>query len=313
MNCGFEGGRVPEQMVIIDTDPATGYAFKDVDDGLAILYLLARRDEFDVLGLTAVHGNASLKRAKAKAHEIVGLVGRTDVPVLRGAGSRRELGADTPASTFLNEAVRSRPGEVTVLALGPLTNVATAGIANPDFYDRVARIVVMGGVLEKGLGIPLVSPFEFNFFKDPEAADAVLAAPCEKVLITADLCQQALFTRRELDSLWQMQSRAATYLAYRIEPWLKLNQVAPFLRWKGGFVPWDVVAAVYLRRPDLFGEVEERGLGLKKGRLTTGALESRADRDSLPVKLPMRLEPDPLLDEFLEAISLFGRAGQAIT
>lgn len=297
---------MPAKMVVIDTDPATGYAFKDVDDGLAILYLLARKSEFDVLGLTVVHGNASQERARAKAHEIVGLVDRAEVPVLRGAKNRREPGRETPASVFLNEAVRSRPGEVTVLALGPLTNVATAGLRDPEFYSRVARIVTMGGVFADGLGIPLLPPIEFNFFKDPEAAEAVLAAPCEKVLITADLCRQAVFTRRDLDSLWGMSSRAATYLAYRIEPWLKLNQVAPFLGWRGGFVPWDVVAAVYLRRPDLFGEVEMRALGLKKGRLATGALEERAGGD-FPVTIPMRLEPDPLLDEFLEAISLFGR------
>ena len=295
-----------EQNVIVDADAATGYAFKDVDDGLAILYLLTRPRDFDVLGITAVYGNAPLKKTKTKAHELVELVGRADIPVLRGAAGRQDLGTRTPASMFLNEAVCTRPGEITVLALGPLTNVATAGLADPGFYERVARLVIMGGTFDSGLGIPLLSPFEFNFFKDPVAAEAVLAAPCEKVVITADLCRQAVFTRRELDSLWMMRSRAATYLAYRIEPWLKLNQVAPFLGWRGGFVPWDVVAAVYLRRPDLFGDYRDAALRLKKGRFATGALESTGCGGE-PSKVPMSLEPDPLLDEFLEAISLFGR------
>jgi len=64
---------------IVDTDPATGYRFRDVDDGLAILYLLARPEEFDVLGLTAVHGNASQRKTFEKAGEIVDVAGRPEV------------------------------------------------------------------------------------------------------------------------------------------------------------------------------------------------------------------------------------------
>jgi purine nucleosidase len=292
------------QKVIIDTDPATGYAFRDVDDGLAILYLLARPPEFDILGITPVHGNAPLSRTVPKACEVVRIAGRDDVPVFAGAKSKRQLGRETPASLFMKRAVGAYPGEVTVLALGPLTNLATAG-REPGFYESLARVVVMGGTIEQGIGVPLISPLEFNFFKDPEAADAVLAAPCEKVIVTADLCKQALFTRRELDSLWLMRSRVATYLAYRIEPWLRLNQVVPVFPGGGGFVPWDVVAAVYLRRPELFGEPVEQGIHLREGRFRTGALDPDPSRDGVPVITPMRLEPAAILDEFLEAINLY--------
>ena len=188
--------------VIIDTDPAIGYRFRDVDDGLAVLYLLALADEFDTLALTAVHGNASQPRTFKKAVELLAVAGRSDVPVLRGAVNRRDLGVETEASRFLAEAVLDDPGEVTVLALGPLTNVATAGILEPTFYGKVRRLVMMGGSFG--------SPFELNFFKDTAAAGMVLSAPCGKVLISGDLCRQTLFTRDDLEKVRAMDNPVAS-------------------------------------------------------------------------------------------------------
>lgn len=290
------------ERIIVDTDPATGFSFRDVDDGLALAYLLALPEEFEVMCITTVFGNVSLPRSTARAREILKVTGRTGIEVAPGAWSRHALGNDSSASGFLSEAVTSNPGEVTVLALGPLTNVATAGLASESFYHDVKRIVMMGGAAEAGCGIPFVSPIEFNFLSDTAAADLVLDAPCEKVVVTSDLCRQLLFTRRELDSLWSIGNRVATYLAYRIEPWLKLNVVLPFLPWKGGFVPWDIVAAVYLRRPGLFSGFDEKGMGLKRGILRTGALEPDPSRDNRPTTIPGRLEAIPLLNDFLSAV-----------
>ena len=297
---------MPAQNVLIDTDPATGYAFRDVDDGLAMLYLLSRPEEFRVLGVTPVYGNTSLERTTVKAREVLKVARREEIPVSPGAASSRELGKSTAATRLLRRTVAAFPGEVTILALGPLTNVATAGLTDRGFFGNVRRVVVMGGACPRGFGVPFVPPLEFNFLKDPRAADFLLAAPCEKVLVTADLCRQVLFTRRELDSLWGMRSAVATYLAYRIEPWLRLNQVAP-LPWRGGFVPWDVVAAVYLGRPDLFGGVEVKGMRLARGHLPTGAIEPDPSRDSTPCLIPTRItDPAGLLDEFLRTIAARG-------
>jgi purine nucleosidase len=284
---------------IIDTDPATGYRFKDVDDGLAILYLLARPDEFEVLGLTAVHGNASQRKTFEKAGEIVDVAGRAEVPVMGGAVNRRDLATETASSRFLAEAVLESPGEVTVLALGPLTNVATAGMLEPSFFDKVGRLVIMGGSFG--------SPFELNFFKDTAAAGKVLGAPCEKVLISGDLCRQALFTRDDLERLRAVGSRVSEYLAGPIAFWLRFNRVVPISGKGGGFFPWDVVAAVYLRRPEIFGDIEETGLRLREGRLKLGILEPDPGAQEHPVTVPRRLlEPRRIVEEFLEAMQVMG-------
>src|SRR5262249_35109029 len=114
---------MPPIPVVIDTDPAIGYAGRDVDDGLAILALLAD-PAVEVLGLTITFGNVSLQRGVRKAREIVARAGRKDLPVLAGAQGPFDLDRDTEATAFLREVARQRPGEVRVLAIGPVTNVA---------------------------------------------------------------------------------------------------------------------------------------------------------------------------------------------
>ena len=290
--------------VIIDTDPAIGGVFRDVDDALAMMYLLARPGEFDVLGVTPVHGNASLAVTARHAHDVLRAAGREEIPVRPGAAGREELGKPTPATRFLIEQVRLHPGEVTILAIGPLTNVASALVLDERLPTYIRSIVVMGGSLDAGMGIPFLSPLEFNFLKDARAADIVLSAQCEKVVLTSDLCQQVVFGRRELDALAGMDSYQASWLARRIAPWFALNNLMPGLPWRGGFVPWDVIAAVWINRPDLF-ECEEAYLRLRPARFMTGAIE-RFEGDA-PSLLAMKVRADDLLDDFLEAMSVFGR------
>ncbi|MDD5447764.1 MAG: nucleoside hydrolase [Actinomycetota bacterium] len=293
------------EKIIIDADPAIGYTFRDVDDALAILYLLAHPEEFEVLGITAVHGNASVRKTSSRAKEIIGIAGRSDVPVFYGASSSKMLGTPTPASRFLIDTVTSNPGEVTILSIAPLTNVATAGVNEEKFYECTKGIVFMGGIFEKQPGIPFLPTLEFNFFKDSRACELVLDSPCEKVLLTADLCRQAVFTRRDFVSLKAIGNTAATYLLHGIESWLRLNQVSPFAPRKEGFVPWDLIAAIYLRKPNLFSEVESVNVGLKRGRFARGALERAPESKGEPTQIPHRIDGDAIISEFLESMRNF--------
>ncbi len=293
------------QKIIIDTDPAIGYPFRDVDDALAIIYLLAFPDEIECLGITAVHGNASVNKTYRKAQEILRMAGREDIPVFLGAKSRVSLGQETFASTFLKEMARAYPGEVTVLTIGPLTNIATAGIGDTDFFQNLNRIVMMGGTFKRGIGIPPLSPFEFNFFKDPIASEVVLGAPCKKFLISADLCQQVIFTEDELNGLCGISNRIAGYLSLRIRPWFDLNRRMPFLPWKEGFVPWDLVAAVFIRKPEIFSQEKRKRLRLLRGVFYTGALVEAPERECPPVSTFDRVDPRVVIEEFLESVRSF--------
>lgn len=290
---------MPVRKVIIDTDPAAGLPFRDIDDALAIVYLLCLREEFDVAGLTIVAGNSPLHKGEAIAREVLSAMSREDIPVLPGSPGRRSPGPETPAAAFLAGTAAAHPGEVAVLAIGPLSNIAAAGALDPCFYRNVGRLVIMGGALREGLGPSRLPPFEFNFWKDSGAAEAVLGARCDKAVITSDVCRQVVFGRREVDAVRSMQGAPARYLSTFLEHWYRVNHVAP-VPWKGGFVPWDVIAAVYLRRPELFDRAEA-ALRLRQGRFATGALEPcRPPSPVCPV--PAEVNADGLLEDFLSVI-----------
>ena len=113
--------------LLIDTDPGLSVRLSaDIDDDLAILFLLAS-PEIAILGLTCTYGNSSIARTFADAQRLLREAGRTDLPVLKGAGwMSRDVNRETDASRFLAETILRRPGEITVLTLGPLTNLAAA-------------------------------------------------------------------------------------------------------------------------------------------------------------------------------------------
>jgi purine nucleosidase len=174
--------RVP---VLFDTDIGS-----DIDDALALAYLL-RQERCDLLGVTTVTGDVA-KRA-ALCEVICRAVGRDQPPIhaglseviLHGPGQpevpQYDTVADRPHRTdypvgaaidFLRETIRSRPGEVTLLAVGPFTNLAVLFLNDPEIPSLLDRIVLMGGAF-LGRGDPDLSEREWNFLVDPIAGAVV--------------------------------------------------------------------------------------------------------------------------------------------
>src|SRR5579862_6735068 len=170
--------------IILDTDPG-------VDDAMAF-FLALRSPELKVEAITPVSGNVPLSLTLPNALRLLEIAGRRDIPVAAGASAplvRRLVtaryahgenglgGVDFPAPSLkpvsesavemIRRIVRSSPGEITVVALGPLTNVATALKADPELAKMIRAIVLMGGSLSGGNITPAA---EFNFYVDPEAA-----------------------------------------------------------------------------------------------------------------------------------------------
>ncbi len=292
------------ERLIIDTDPATGYAFRDVDDGLAILYLLGC-PAFRVEAIATVYGNVSLKRATPKAFEVLRVAGIEGISVAGGASGPGDE-SDTAASKALKEAALSRPGTLSVLAIGPLTNIARAG-RDPAFFPSLKRLVVMGGALERP-GRPRAR--EFNFMRDQRAASLVMEAPCDKTVITFDLCKQVVFKPRDLAELKTIGSAQSDYIAKHAGPWLLFNRLLPFVSWKGGFVPWDVIAAVYMVRPDLFLDEYSGPVTVPRRRVPSGAISFGGDGPRVTV--PRRIaDPSAVIEEFLNGIRLLSETSHA--
>jgi inosine-uridine nucleoside N-ribohydrolase len=263
--------------VIVDTDPNMWVPRRDIDDTLALLFLMAS-PEVEIEGITVNFGNVSAPVGHSAARELLDRFG-VSIPLHRGAESRRDLGKQNDAVDFLLHTVREAPGEITLLALAPLTNVATASLLDDSFLSNLAGLVVMGGTFR----FPFFSFFgEFNFHCDGPAAAIVLSSHVPKTMITMELCSQAVFTQQHLLKLQENDSEMARWVVRFIEPWLSINRKIFFRR--KGFFPWDVVAAAYLIDDSLFDSNPNtfsiREQGLRRGSLvplsaSSGPLDTR--------------------------------------
>ena len=197
--------------LVIDTDPG-------VDDAIAILLALAA-PWVDVVGLTTVGGNVPRARATRNALALLQAAERSDVPVARGAakpisGSYRPsvafhgpggLSVRLPNSTtprleqraedFLWQSLTDEPGEVCLVALGPLTNLSLLERRHPGALSKAAGVVVMGGAVEtRGNVTPRA---EFNFHSDPLAASHVLSQDVPIALADLAACRQVGISREQ--------------------------------------------------------------------------------------------------------------------
>lgn len=256
------------RLVILDTDPG-------VDDALALLYLQAHPC-LRLLALTTVFGNADVATTTRNALYLKSRFG-LDAPVHGGAGqplarARGKApahvhganglgdidleGFDPPspdprsASEAIIEIARSRPGEVTLVAIGPLTNLALALRAAPDIAGLVAQVVVMGGAFGTHGRNGNVTPFaEANIYNDPEAAAEVLAAEWPLTVVPLDATLSCLLTRAQIDHLAERGGQPG-----RFAKAVSQGYTAAYARHQGldGCVLHDGAALAWLTRPELF-------------------------------------------------------------
>lgn len=219
--------------IILDCDPGH-------DDAVAILLALAEPDTLNVLGLTVVGGNVPLQLTTDNALRVLALAGREDVPVYAGCprpllremvtaehvhgdsgldtGSGEMLAvpttsvADQHAVNFMIETVRGEATRsVTLVATGPLTNVATAFAMAPDIIDRLQQLVIMGGAYHEPGNITPAA--EFNIFVDPHAAKAVFDSGINPVVFGLDVTHQMRITPSRLAAIADLGGRVGVAVA----------------------------------------------------------------------------------------------------
>lgn len=204
------------EKLIYDTDPG-------IDDALGLL-LLAAAPEIDLLGITVTHGNTSQEKCLRNALQLAELAGLQQIPIARGASEPlvKELSVaeethgdgglgyaklpnpkliphNLAAHDLIIELVDDNPGEVSILAVGPMTNVALALLKRPDIVNKIKRIISMGGAIHYPGNVTPQS--EYNVFCDPEAFDIVLSAGIDFTLVPLDVTYQCIFTTQHLDRI----------------------------------------------------------------------------------------------------------------
>jgi inosine-uridine nucleoside N-ribohydrolase len=206
--------------VIIDTDPG-------VDDALALL-LAMRSPELMIEGITPVAGNVPLELTLPNALRMVEVAGRTDIPVAAGAAAplvRRLVTATyahgenglggavfpepkakpitQPAAALIRDTIRKNPGEITLITLGPLTNIATAFSADHQLARMARGLVMMGGSLSGGNITPAA---EFNIYVDPEAARIVFQSGIPITMVGLDVTRKTTLTDDHVHDLEAAQN-----------------------------------------------------------------------------------------------------------
>jgi inosine-uridine nucleoside N-ribohydrolase len=300
------------RLVILDTDPG-------VDDALALLYLRAR-PELRLLAITTVFGNADVETTTRNALWLRARLGLV-APVYRGAAEPLN-GARGPSPTHVHgqnglgdidldgfdlppadagvaheriiELVRAHPGAITIVAIGPLTNLALALRAAPDLADLVLEVVVMGGAFSGGN----VTPFaEANVHNDPEAAAEVLSAGCPVILTPLDATMSGVLSDADARALAEHGGDAG-HFAFAVTR----GYAEAYARHEGleGCVLHDVAALAWLTRPDLFetreGPVSVTLKGERQGQTV------RADAPSA-VKTCLSAAGSELAAHFCQAIA----------
>jgi inosine-uridine nucleoside N-ribohydrolase len=192
--CQAASPKPPEKIpILLDTDIGS-----DVDDAFA-LALILESPEFDLLGVTTVSGHSE-DRARLVA-KLLEDAGRQDVPVVAGASGqfipsfqcRLAEGFKSPsllpvkAEDFLDSVINRNPGQVTLVAIGPLTNVAALLKKDPGAAKKIKQIVLMGGSVERGYAPNSPPEAEYNIRSDPGGAQAVFSSGVPLLVVPLDV------------------------------------------------------------------------------------------------------------------------------
>ncbi|HEY0119866.1 MAG TPA: nucleoside hydrolase [Cellulomonas sp.] len=265
----------PRHAVLLDTDPGVGIPGTDADDPIALLLALAH-PALELVGVTTTFGNCPPALGARGAAAVLESVGRTDVPVVagraaplsgtlpgvlarayageRGRPGRIELPAvtgRTDAAEFIVETVRARPGEVTVVAIGPQTNLAAALALDPGLAADLRSVVFMGGALglDPQYGRGNITPVaECNIYFDPQAADAVLRSGLDLTMVGLDVTSPRtglVLTEEAIRSVDPAASPGAALFAEICRTYLD----APMFDWGHGCVLYDPLAVLAAAEP----------------------------------------------------------------
>jgi len=316
--------------MIIDTDPG-------VDDAMAIAFAVAHPG-IDLVGITTVFGNVSVVQATENALVLLSRFGAGDVPVAKGAeipllqaplphpdfvhgqnglgnveiAGRGELSSPVAisAAQFIVEQANNYQGELVLVAIGPLTNVALAVRLDPELPKKLKQLVIMGGTVDEPGNVSPVA--EANFLNDPHSADIVMGAGGATAVVGLDVTHKVILTDT---SLMQLRDKAGDtgkilwdtsrfYTRYYSNTGAASGQDEP------GCCVHDAAAVAYVVAPELFEVIQGFARvvteGVSAGQLTinrkgyTYLLKHWENRH--PISVCMGVKSEELITCFLDTL-----------
>jgi purine nucleosidase len=313
-----DGDRLP---LILDVD--TG-----IDDMVALL-IAATAPELNLRGVTCVAGNVEIHHVARNTGKILQMVGRADVPVSIGAarplqrrlrtapethgptgtgyvelrGEDRKLGSTEytpiPAARYIGAHVKRHPGEITIVALGPLTNLASAAMNGVDLVDGTRQVIWMGGTLEDRGNTTETG--EWNACVDPEAAETCLRGGAIDRIFPLDATQDVVFRMDDLRDL--PETHLATVVRDAIRFYVAFHREADGI--DGCYLHDPVTLIGSLLRPDLVTETVSEQLAVDTGSdpYVAGSLFRNEDDGRSPVDVAIAIDPAPMKEELISRLA----------
>ncbi len=285
------------QLVLLDTDIGD-----DIDDAFA-LSLLIKSPEVKLLGITTAYGDTEL-RARLLDRYLTA-VGRTDIPIAVGVHTaqtniftqatyaRRQPDRKYPDGIdFLLGQIRLHPGEITLIAIGPLNNIHAAIDKDPAAFRKLKRVVIMGGSVHRGYGLTGTPPqVEWNTGRDPAGMRALLASGVPVFVMPLDSTQISL-PQADQDQIFSYGSPMTDQLTLLYYQWRALND------WHGASPTlFDPVAAAYAFKPDICTmqsirlDVDDKGMTVPVGGAPNAQVCLKSDEKGFLELLGGRIAP----------------------
>jgi len=248
--------------IMIDCDPGH-------DDVMAILLALANQDKFNILGVTTVAGNQTLEKVTLNLRKLYTYLGMSTPAASGKAGPiyrdlvlgdmvHGESGLDgwdfpeptfeldsTNAVTFMYEKIMSCEGKVTIVAVGPMTNVGLLLATFPDVKEKIEAISIMGGSIYAGNFTPHA---EFNIYVDPEAAAVIFRSGIPVIMSGLEVTHEAGITDEEIKELMSKEGKVSKMCGDLLNFYVKFHRGEGY----ASFPLHDVCAVMYLMNPEIF-------------------------------------------------------------
>lgn len=297
--------------IIYDCDCTLGIKDCDVDDGLALLYLLSRED-VNLIGITSTYGNSDLETVNKSLHKLISDIDRPDIPIICGGDKPKAFNSE--ASNFIIEQSFKYKNNIHIVGTGSTTNIGGAFIQDHTLANRISSVTLIGGI---------TSPLQFNksvmdelnLSGDAYATIKIMKYAKNLSIVTGNNCLPTLVATCEFRALL---AHAATqksinsnfnlcdYILKETDYYFEYNQhVYGF----GGFILWDVVAVAFLLEPALFqsniSDILISEKNLSTGFLETATESSENNNDVASINMPTVLNPKALANHIISTWEAF--------
>jgi len=307
-----------KRRIILDTDPG-------IDDALAFL-LLAASPEISIEAITVTHGNTTVDKCAKNALQIAELCNLVNVPIARGASEplvktlsvAEETHGDgglgyavlpepalklsaSPAVELIINLVHKYRGEITLLCIGPMTNLALAILRDPSIVPLIKDVVSMGGTIHApGNATP---SSEYNVFCDPHAFDVVIRAGITFTLVPLDVTYECLFQKRHMDRIQSKNPAVRKFIGDSTRFYMEFHDEYQSI---DGYAINDPLAAALLIKPDLVEYVDYHVTVELKGDhnvAKTSADHFKAMGKAPNSKVAMKVDVEAFMDFFIERVN----------